>query len=143
MWAMVWSHFEDVRTEIFNLMMQGDDAPDKTYTQPEAKRIMQEAYVTFARPLEEGVANPWAEKVADVAKNHATVMENMRASEFTEQNDADPRLTGTSRNIAGFQHSKTIHGGVKVDKVEEVKKDNELGEAKYDEKTGTTTYTTP
>jgi len=51
-WRTFWENFEGIRTEIFNLLMGTDDSPAK-WTQQDAKRIMQQAYVTFARPTED------------------------------------------------------------------------------------------
>ena len=41
----VWGTFENVRVEIFSSMMEND------YDQPTSKRLMQQAYATYARPL--------------------------------------------------------------------------------------------
>lgn len=51
-WQKHWAQFEEIRTEIFNFMMTTSKSKTK-FTQAEAKRIMQQAYVTYARPTEE------------------------------------------------------------------------------------------
>jgi len=55
-WSKFWENFEETRTEIFNLLMGSDGTPAK-YTQQDAKRIMQQAYVTFARPTQDELKN--------------------------------------------------------------------------------------
>jgi len=66
LWSGVWKTFESVRCDIFNFMMSNKDKKTD-YTKEEAKRIMQQAYVTWARPTEdEKKKNKWSQFSDDV-----------------------------------------------------------------------------
>lgn len=72
-------------------MMMGSEKEAAKYTQQDAKRIMQQAYVTFARPTADEAklksVSAFSEKVHTTASEHASRLEDLKAGKVYEKND--------------------------------------------------------
>ena len=91
----VWSTFEKVRCEIFNFLMNEEEGKT-VYTEADCKRLMQQAYVQYARQTEEEKkkfeASHFADAVTHVANEHHRILDNIRQG-ILGNVTVDPRST--------------------------------------------------
>lgn len=91
----VWSAFEKVRCEIFNFLMNEEEG-STVYTEADCKRLMQQAYVQYARQTPEEKQNREASHFADavthVANEHHRILDNIRQGVLGNVT-VDPRST--------------------------------------------------
>lgn len=111
LWRENWKNFEQHRQTILNLMLSKESEDIKcNYTQQEAKKIMQQAFMTFAIPQGNDRPSQFFEEVNKVLNDHTEVLEKMKKGDLAAHASVkvDPVSTKKDTQFAtGFKRSAT------------------------------------